>query len=175
MKSINHKIEKIRKPRVHITYDVEGAEGQEKKELPFVVGVLGDYCGHNQAAQKPFKERKFVNIDADNFSEVMQKMQPALELKVDNHLTGDGTQMRVNLSFNSMEDFEPERIAEQVPALKKLLDTRKRLKELLSKADRSEELEIILEKLLQDEEQIKLIAQPANEPSESTTETTTRE
>lgn len=172
MKSINQKIDKIRKPRVHITYDVEGSETQEKKEIPFVVGVLGDYSGHNQTAQKPFKECKFVNIDANNFSEVMQKIQPRLELKVENHLATDGTQMTVNLFFNSMEDFEPECIAKQVPALKQLLDIRERLKELLSKADRSEELEIVLEKILQDQEQIKLIAQQAIEETSQEIELT---
>lgn len=148
---MNQKITKVRKPRVHITFEVEGSDGDEKKELPFVVGVLGDYSGDNKSELKPIKERKFVEVDADTFATVMDNMKPGVQLKVDNHLSDEeDAQMAVDLSFNKMEDFEPEGIAKQVPALKNLLDTRDQLRDLLSKADRSDELEALLEKILQD-------------------------
>ena len=154
MKSINQKISKVRKPRVHISYEVDGSDGPEKKELPFVVGVLGDYSGDNKVNLGSLKDRKFVEIDAGNFEAVMQKMTPKVNLKVQNCLTDEGKEMAVELEFNCMEDFEPEGVAKQVPALKKLLDTREKLKDLLSKADRSEDLELLLEEILQDSEKL---------------------
>lgn len=154
MKSINQKITKSRKPRVHITYDVEGSDGEKKIELPFVVGVMGDYSGHNKDNLKPLKERQFVEIDGENFDKVMTKIEPGLNLKIDNLLSEEDTSLAVDLKFNSMQDFEPDNVAKQVPALNKLLETRKLLIELLSKADRSEELESILENVLQDNEKL---------------------
>jgi len=148
--SINEQLERVRKPRVHIKYEVETEDGVVEKELPFVVGVMGDFSGDSIQPLKPLKERKFTKIDRDNFSDVMRRMTPGLKLKVDNTLEGDGQEMSVDLKFESIEDFNPEKIVEQVPALKKLLDARNKLRDLLTKTDRSDELEKILEKALQD-------------------------
>jgi type VI secretion system protein ImpB len=146
--SIHDKLKRVRKPRVHITYDLETNGSIVEKELPFVMGVMGDYSGDNTDAKKPLKDRKFSQIDRDNFNEIMSKVNPQLRLKVENLLEGDGSEMSVNLDFKNMEDFEPHRIVEQLEPLKKLMDTRNKLRDLLTKADRSEELESILEDVL---------------------------
>ncbi|SIQ49344.1 type VI secretion system protein ImpB [Rhizobium sp. RU35A] len=160
MASVHEKLERVRKPRVHIKYEVETEGAMVAKELPFVVGVLGDFSGHPTQPLKPFGERKFVQIDRDNFDDVMRRMTPGLQLTVDNTLQNDGTQMEVSLRFEKMEDFEPGAIVEQVPALKALLDARNELRDLMSKADRSEELERLLEDILQNKGDLaKLVAQ----------------
>jgi type VI secretion system protein ImpB len=139
---------------VHITYDVETEGAAIVRELPFVVGVMGDYAGDPTEPMKPLAERKFVQIDRDNFNDVMARVAPGLKLKVDNTLAGDDSQMAVELKFKSMDDFDPARVAEQVPALKAMLDTRARLRDLMSKADLSEELEGLLEEVLQDKSKL---------------------
>lgn len=106
------------------------------KELPFVVGVMGDFSGNPTEPLKPLKDRKFVSIDRDSFDEVMKRMTPGVEMKVENTLAGDGSEMAVKLKFSSIEDFEPAKIVEQVEPLRKLLDTRNRLRELLSRSGR---------------------------------------
>jgi type VI secretion system protein ImpB len=123
-----------------------------KKEIPFVMGVMGDYSGDNTKDKKALKDRKFSQIDRDNFNDIMAKTAPKLDLKVENTLAGDGSEMSVALDFNHMEDFEPHKIVDQVEPLKKLLETRDRLRDLLSKADRSEELEDLLENILNNTE-----------------------
>jgi type VI secretion system protein ImpB len=153
--SIHDKLDRVRKPRVHITYQVETEGAVVEKELPFVVGVLGDFSGNPTQPLKPLKDRKFIQIDRDNFSDVMARMTPGLNLKVENTLKGDGSEMAVQLKFNSMEEFEPGRIVKQVEPLNKLLETRDKLRDLLSKVDRSEDLEGILEKVLQNTEELK--------------------
>ncbi len=155
MASIHQKLDRVRKPRVHITYDVETEGATVVKELPFVVGVLGDFSGDPTEALKPMKDRKFIQIDRDNFNDVMARMTPGLKLKVDNTLADDGTQMAVDLAFKSMEDFEPGRVVQQVEPLRKLMETRNQLRDLLSKADRSEELEGLLERVLQNTDELK--------------------
>lgn len=147
--SIHDKLKRVRKPRVHITYDVETNGAEVKRELPFVVGVMGDYSGDNAEGKKSLKERKFINIDRDNFDGVMGKVAPSANLKVENTLSGDGSEMAVDLKFRSMDDFNPENIVQQVEPLKKLLEARNKLRDLMSKADRSEELEGLLEQILQ--------------------------
>src|SRR6185369_11666391 len=107
MASIHDKLERVRKPRVHITYQVETEGAMVEKELPFVVGVLGDFSGKPTEPLKPLKDRKFIQIDRDNFNDVMARMTPGLEFKVDNTLKGDGSQMAVNLKFSKLDDFEP--------------------------------------------------------------------
>lgn len=149
--SIHDKLKRVRKPRVHITYDVETNGAVAEKEIPFVMGVMGDYSGDN-TDKKPLKDRKFSNIDRDNFNEVMRNVSPELQMKVENTLEGDGSEMAVNLDFKSMEDFEPHKVVENVEPLKKLLDTRNKLRDLLTKADRSDELESVLEELLSNAE-----------------------
>jgi len=108
--SIHDKLNRVRKPRVHITYDVETEGAQIERELPFVVGVMGDFSGDPTTPLKPMADRKFTQIDRDNFNDVMASMAPGLKLKVDNKLADDGTQMAVDLNFKSMDDFDPARV-----------------------------------------------------------------
>jgi type VI secretion system protein ImpB len=156
--SIHEKLARVRRPRVHITYEVETEGAQIVRELPFVVGVVGDFSGDPTQPLRPFAERKFVQIDRDNFDEVMQRLAPGLKLKVENKLAGDGSTMPVDLRFNGIEDFEPGRVLDQVPALRALLETRNRLRDLMSKADRSENLELLLENILKDKGHLEAIS-----------------
>lgn len=146
--SIHDKLKKVRKPRVHITYDVETNGAVDEKEIPFVMGVMGDYSGDNAENKKPIKDRKFSQIDRDNFNDVMRNINPELRMKVENTLEGDNSEIGVNLEFKNMEDFEPHKIVEKVEPLKKLMETRNKLRDLLTKADRSEDLENLLEQIL---------------------------
>lgn len=158
MASVHEKLERVRKPRVHIKYEVETEGAMVVKELPFVVGVLGDFSGDPTEPLKPFGERKFVQIDRDNFDEVMRRMTPGLNVSVPNTLADDGTDMAVSLKFESLEDFEPGAVVQQVPALKALLDARNELRDLMSKADRSEDLERMLENVLQNKTDLQKLA-----------------
>jgi len=155
--SIHDKLARVRTPRVHITYQVETEGAQVEKELPFVVGVLGDFSGHPTQPLKPVKDRKFVQIDRDNFNDIMARMTPGVNLRVENTLADDGSELAVQLKFNSIDDFDPGRIVKQVEPLRKLLETRDKLRDLLSKVDRSEDLENILERVLQNSEQLKTL------------------
>lgn len=159
MASIHEKLKRVRRPRVHITYEVETEGAVVKKELPFVVGVVGDFSGNPTEPLKSLKDRKFTQIDRDNFNDVMARMTPGLNLKVDNTLKGDGSQMAVDLKFKSLEDFEPGSIVDQVEPLRKLLDTRNKLRDLMTKVDRSEDLESVLEQVLQNDEDLKRMAE----------------
>jgi len=152
--SVQQKLKRVRAPRVHITYDVETEGAEVRKELPFVVGVMGDFSGKPYEPLKPLRDRKFIQIDRDNFDDVMQRMTPGAEFKVDNTLAGDDTQLAVALKFKSMDDFEPAAIVDQVEPLRKLLAVRNKLRDLMSKVDRSEELESILEEVLQNTEKL---------------------
>jgi type VI secretion system protein ImpB len=156
--SIHDKLNRVRKPRVHITYEVETEGAQIMRELPFVVGIMGDFSGDPTTALKPLADRKFTQIDRDNFNDVMANMAPGLKLKVDNKLADDGTQMAVDLKFTSMDDFDPVQVVKQVPALAALLETREKLRDLMSKADRSQELENLLEQVLRSEEELKSLS-----------------
>jgi len=157
--SLQHKLDRVRKPRVHITYDVDIGNATVKKELPFVVGVLGDFSGNPTAPLKPLKDRKFIQIDRDNFNDVMARMTPGLNLRVNNTLQGDGSEMAVQLKFNSMKDFEPAQVANQVEPLRKLLETRNKLRDLQTKVDRSDKLENMLEDVLKNTENLKQLAE----------------
>nr|WP_294543263.1 type VI secretion system contractile sheath small subunit [uncultured Rhodopila sp.] len=156
--SIHEKLSRVRKPRVHIKYEVETEGAQVERELPFVMGIMGEFSGDPTKPLPPLSERKFVQIDRDNFNDVMARIGPGLNLKVDNTLAGDGSQMAVDLKFNAIEDFEPGRIVEQVPALKALMETRNKLRDLMSKVDRSEELENLLEQVLQNQGDLKSLS-----------------
>jgi type VI secretion system protein ImpB len=158
MASIHDKLERVRRPRVHIAYAVETEGAVVQKELPFVVGVVGDFSGNPTQPLKSLKERKFVQIDRDNFNEVLERMTPGVNLKVDNTLKGDGSQMAVDLKFSSIEDFDPGRVVDQVEPLRKLLETRNKLRDLMTKVDRSEELEGLLEQVLQNSEDLNRMA-----------------
>ena len=156
--SVHDKLNRVRKPRVHISYDVETEGAEIQRELPFVVGVMGDFSGDPTQPLRPMAERKFVQIDRDNFNDVMARMTPGVKLKVDNKLADDGSQMAVDLKFNSMDDFDPAKIVEQVPALKALMETRNKLRDLMSKVDRSEDLENLLEQVLKNESELKTLS-----------------
>ncbi|NOY73159.1 MAG: type VI secretion system contractile sheath small subunit [Gammaproteobacteria bacterium] len=158
MESIHKKLNRVRKPRVHISYDVETEGATIQKELPFVVGVMGDFSGDPTEKLKPLKDRRFVQIDRDNFNDVLKSMTPGLNLRVKNTLKGDGSEFGVDLKFESMDDFEPAAIVNQVEPLKRLLETRNRLRDLSTKADRSEELEDILERVLNNETDLSELA-----------------
>ncbi|MFT6388055.1 MAG: type VI secretion system protein ImpB [Cellvibrionaceae bacterium] len=146
--SIHDKLKRVRKPRVHITYDLETGGEVSKKEIPFVMGVMGDYSGDNTENKKTLKDRKLSQIDRDNFNDVMGNINPQLGMKVENTLENDGSELSINLDFKNMEDFEPHKLVNQVEPLKKLMETRNKLRDLLTKADRSEDLENLLEDIL---------------------------
>ena len=146
--SIQHKIDRIRPPRVQITYDVEVGGALELKELPFVVGVLGDFVGKPEEALPGVKQRKFIEVDRDNFDQVLAGMKPRLAFTTENKLQDDGSKMGVELKFNSMEDFEPDQIVQQVEPLRKLVDARQKLSDLLSKMDGNDKLETLLNDVL---------------------------
>jgi type VI secretion system protein ImpB len=154
MASVHQKLARVRKPRVHITYDVETEGAVVQKELPFVVGVLGDLSGDPTEPLKPLRDRKFIQIDRDNFNDVLARMTPGLKFKVENTLADDGSQLAVDLKFKSMADFEPGQVVAQVEPLRKLLETRNQLRDLMSKIDRSEDLESLLERVLQNTEEL---------------------
>lgn len=156
--SIHKKLDRVRRPRVHITYDVETNGAMVKRELPFVVGVMGDYSGNAPTVdRKRLEDRKFVNIDRDNFNDIMKRLGPGAQFRVENTLTGEG-EFGVQMRFDSMDDFEPEQVVQQIPALKKLLETRNKIRDLLSTIDRSSELEDVLEGVLQDPDKMKKLA-----------------
>jgi type VI secretion system protein ImpB len=157
--SVHQKLNRVRKPRVHIVYDVETEGAVVKKELPFVVGVLGDFSGNPSEPLKPLKDRKFIQIDRDNFNDVMARMTPGLNLKVKNTLKDDGSEMGVNLKFQSMADFEPQNVVKQVDPLRKLMDTRNRLRDLQSRADMDDKLEAKLENILSTTENLEKLKQ----------------
>lgn len=154
MESVHDKLSRVRKPRVHITYDVETEGAMVKKELPFVVGVMGDFSGNNNTDPKPLKDRRFIQIDRDNFDDVMRRMSPKLSMKVANKLSDDDSEMAVELEFNRMEDFEPSAVVNQVEPLRELMETRNKLRDLMTKVDRSEELEGLLERVLNNSEDL---------------------
>jgi|SRR5579863_598265 len=138
--STQHKLDRVRPPRVHITYDVEIGDAIELKELPFVLGVLADLSGKPDEALPRMRDRKFVQIDRDNFDAVMEGMKPRLAFQTDNKLTNDDTRMGVELRFKSIDDFEPEQVARQVKPLNKLMEVRRQLSALLAKADGNDAL-----------------------------------
>ena len=153
--SIHEKLKRVRPPRVHITYDVETEGAVVMKDLPFVVGVLGDFSGDPTEPLKPLKDRKFVQIDRDSIADVMARMTPGLNMRVENTLKGDGSELGVQLKFRSMEDFEPANVVKQVEPLRKLLETRNKLRDLLVASDRNENIENDLEKILKNADEMK--------------------
>jgi type VI secretion system protein ImpB len=160
----------VRRPRVQITYDVETNGAMVKTELPFVVGVLADLSAQPKEALKPLKERKFVPIDRDNFNDVLARATPRLAMKVQNRLTDPNSKLAVELNFKNMDDFAPARVAEQIPALKEMLDMRRRLTELMSKMEGNDKLEALLTDVLTNTEKAQALAKtlgveaPAEQP-----------
>ena len=164
--SSQDKLKRVRKPRVHITYDVETEGAMQKQELPFIVGVMGDFSGDPTKKLEPLAKRKFTEINRDNFNQVMKGMNVGLEISVPNTMVEeDGKEMKVNLKFDSMDDFEPAAVANQVEPLRKLLATRERLRDLMAKVDRSEDLEGLLDQVLSDQTALKKITDELGEGS----------
>ena len=144
--STQHKLDRVRSPRVHITYDVETGGAIELKELPFVVGVLGDFTGQPTEPLPKLKERKFTEVNPDNFDTVLEGMKPHLAFSVENKLSDepDAPNLKVDLNFKSMDDFEPENVARQIKPLKELLDLRTRLSDLRGSLQGNDKLEELL-------------------------------
>ncbi len=143
--STQHTLDRVRPPRVQITYDVETGDAIEMKELPFVAGIMADLSGVPEKPLPKLKDRKFVEIDRDNFDDVMKAAKPRMACRVDNKLANDDTKLNIELKFNSIEDFGPVRVLEQVPSLKRLYEARKRLAELLTKLDGNDDLDRLLQ------------------------------
>lgn len=152
--SVQKRLQKVRAPRVQMTYDVEIGDAIENKELPFVVGVIGDFGADPASDKKRLKDRNFVNIDADSFDEVLDGVAPVAAFKVDNHLSEEGGQFSVELQFRRMADFRPEAVVQQVAPLKGLLDARTRLADLRNKLAGNDLLDDILSEVLGNTEKL---------------------
>ncbi|MYM36135.1 type VI secretion system contractile sheath small subunit [Duganella sp. FT94W] len=146
--SIQKRLTKVRAPRVQMTYDVEIGDAMENKELPFVVGVVGDFGGNSAVEKKRLKDRKFVSIDSGNFDEVLGGVEPVARFQVPNQLKGDDSSFNVELRFKSMDDFRPESVVRQVEPLAKLLEARSKLADLRNKLAGNDALEDILSDVL---------------------------
>jgi type VI secretion system protein ImpB len=150
--SLQKKVGRVRPPRVHITYDVQVGDAIEKRDLPFVVGVMADLSGMPDKPLPPIGKRKFVAVDRDNINDVMKKIGPRLAFKVPNRLSEDDTKLNVELRFESMDDFQPARIAQQVTPLRKILDLRNSLANLRSSLIGNDKLEGLLREMVQNQE-----------------------
>lgn len=151
--STQHKLDRVRPPRVQITYDVEIGNAIEKKELPFIVGILADLSGKPVEALPQVKDRKFVEIDRDNFNDVLAAIAPRVAFQVPNRLVKDSKDnLNVELVFKNMDDFGPVEIIKQVAALKKLYDGRQRLRDLLTKLDGNDNLDALLKDVISNTE-----------------------
>ncbi|MBW1746564.1 MAG: type VI secretion system contractile sheath small subunit [Deltaproteobacteria bacterium] len=146
--SLQHTLDRVRSPRVQITYDVEIGDAIEMKEIPFVIGVLSDLSGKPDEPLPKLKDRKFVEIDRDNFNNVLEGMKPRLAFKVDNKLTEEDTKMAVELRFKSIDDFHPERVADQITPVRKLVEARQKLSDLLNKLDGNDKLDELLQDVI---------------------------
>lgn len=146
--SIQQKISRVRPPRVHISYEVETGGAIEMKELPFVVGVLGDFSGKPVDPLPRLRDRKFVEIDRDNFDSVLAGMKPRITMSVENKLANDGSKLGAELNFRSIEDFEPDQVVQQVEPLRRLVEARRNLSDLLAKMDGNDKLGDLLQDVL---------------------------
>jgi len=156
--STQHKLDRIRSPRVHITYDVEIGGAIQLKELPFVVGVLADLSGKPDEPLPRLKDRNFVEIDRDNFNKVLAGMKPRLAYQVDNTLQNDGSQMSVELRFGHISDFEPEQVVKQIEPLRKLLEARERLANLKNMMDGNDKLDQLLQDVVSNTDTLKKLS-----------------
>jgi type VI secretion system protein ImpB len=160
-KSTQHKLDRVRPPRVHVTYDVEIGDAIEIKELPFVLGVLGDFTGQPEQPLPKLRDRKFVEVTPDNFDSVLEGMKPHLAFSVENKLSEDpdAGQIKVDLRFKSMDDFEPEQVARQVKPLRELLDLRTRLSDLRGNLQGNDKLEEVLMEAVSNTEKLDRLKQ----------------
>lgn len=161
--SVQKRLERIRPPRVQLSYDVEIGDAIENKELPFVMGVMGDFTGQ-QDPNNPLpklKDRKFVNVDLDNFDEVMKGMAPKASYRVKNRLSEEGGEFAVNLDFKALDDFSPEAVVQNVDPLRKLLEARTKLSDLRNKLAGNDKLEDVLSDVLNNTEKLKQLGAEA--------------
>jgi type VI secretion system protein ImpB len=150
--STQQKLSRVRAPRVHITYDVEVGDAIELKELPFVMGVFGDFTGQPEQPLPRLSDRKFVEVNPDNFDQVLEKMSPHVAFSVDNKLSKDKGQLKVNLNFKELADFEPEQVARKIEPLRELLDLRSKLSDLRGSLQGNDKLDEILHKVVSNTE-----------------------
>ncbi|WDP92874.1 MAG: type VI secretion system contractile sheath small subunit [Desulfobacter sp.] len=146
--SLQHTLDRVRSPRVQITYDVEVGDAIEMKEIPFTVGVLADLSGKPEEPLPKLKERKLIEIDRDNFNNVLEGMAPRLAYRVDNKLTEDDSSMAVEIKFKSLDDFHPEKVARQIDPIRKLVEAREKLTGLLNKLDGNDKLDELLQDVI---------------------------
>ncbi len=153
---VQKKLERVRPPRVHITYDVEVGDAIEVKELPFVMGVLADFSGQPEAPLPRLKDRKFVEVNPDNFDGVLEAMKPHLAFSVENKLSDDpdAGQLKVDLRFKSLQDFEPEQVARQVKPLRELLDLRTKLSDLRGTLQSNDKLDEVLQDVVRNSDKM---------------------
>lgn len=157
--SVQKRLQRVRPPRVQLTYDIEVGEGKELKELPFVVGVMGDFAGSSTIEQPKLKDKKFVNVDLENIDEVMAAMAPRAVFRAPNHLTDKGGEFGIDLTFKSMEDFRPEAVVQQIDPLRELVAARGRLTDLRNKISTSEKLEDLLDEVLRNTNHVQQLGQ----------------
>jgi len=155
--SVQKRLQRIRPPRVQLTYDVEIGDSIEQKEVPFALGVLGDFSANSEKPQPRLKDKKFINVDMDNIDEVMAGIEPRAVYRVPNKLTEKGGEFAVDLKFKSVDDFRPESVVQQVEPLRKLLEARTKLADLRNKLAGNETLEDILSAVLTNTEQLELL------------------
>lgn len=155
--SVQKRLQLVRPPRVQLTYDVERGDAIEQKELPFVVGVLGDFAGQSERPQVRLRDRKFVSVDTDNFDDVMEGIAPRAAFRVKNRLAEEGGELAVDLTFKRFEDFRPEAVVDQVAPLRKLMEARSKLAELRNKLAGNEKLEDLLNDVLASTEQLQAL------------------
>jgi len=151
---------RVRPPRVNIAYDVEVGDSIEQKQLPFVLGVMGDYSGQSKKAKTRLKDRKFVQVDRDNINDVMKGMTPCVSMQVDNKLDpASESKLSVEVQFQNLEDFEPQNVVRQIEPLNKLLEVRRRLSEARNKMSGNEKLESLMDDVVRDTEKLRQISQ----------------
>lgn len=156
--SIQKRLQKVRPPRVQLTYEVERGDAIEVKELPFVVGVVGDLAGQSEVEMPKLRDRKFVNIDRDNFDDVMKAIEPRAAYQVENKLSEEGGKFAVNLKFRSLDDFDPDQVVNQIEPLRRLIEARSKLADLRNKLAGNDKLEDLLSEVLSNTQQLQALA-----------------
>jgi len=161
-KSVFDKLDRTRKPRVHITYQVEVGGAIENRQIPFVVGVMSDLSGNAGKARGELRDGRFVNVDSGSFNDVLGKINPGLEINVPNTIAGDASKLGVKLEFKKMDDFLPENLVKKIPELNALQDAREKLHQLSVKVNASHKLEKLIEDVVQNTEALKRVKDEAS-------------
>jgi type VI secretion system protein ImpB len=155
--STQHKLDRVRPPRVQITYDVEIGDAIVMKELPFIVGIMANLSGQPEEALPPLRDRKYVEIDRDNFNDILKSIAPRLALKVKNTLAGDDSSLGVELKFSNLDDFNPLNLIKQIEPMRKLYEARTRLADLTTKLDGNDKLDALLQDIITNTDGLKEI------------------